>query len=282
LAWLTLGVFVPVFGQNVLVSDYKGKLLPVVRASDLRPMVEVDGKLKLGDGRRFGLVKVPEYLPVFVSVRNLDVGSQYVDMNGSDINHDFRFRARLETPYRLEDVFVVLEMETDSAGKTIFLSEVGDLAPHRPKSIFLRIPMNSALGSGHYKLHLFSHGAEVFHSKLDPTYCDAVVDQMVHKRLAGVTNAAPTLFVGPGPEYPAALLKKNLVGHVVISLRIGANGRVYDPAVVSASDPAFGEAALTAVRLWRYLPRVEDGRPVETRASLPMDFPPPEEDAKKP
>jgi TonB family protein len=47
---------------------------------------------------------------------------------------------------------------------------------------------------------------------------------------------------------------------------------VIDPVVKSASDPAFGEAALGAVKLWRFLPRVKDDYPPETRADVPVVF----------
>ena len=43
----------------------------------------------------------------------------------------------------------------------------------------------------------------------------------------------------------------------------------------SASDPAFGEAALAAIRMWRFLPSVRNGTPVATNAVIPFVFDPP-------
>ena len=175
----------------------------------------------------------------------------------------------------------MLELDTESAGKVIFLSEVGELVPRDPKYLSLRVPTMSGLGAGHYQIHLFTKGAEVLHSELDPSYRESVVDRMTEKRIETVTNAMPKIFIGPQPEYPAALLKTKTSGQVIVSLRIGANGRVYDPVVKKASDPAFGESALAAVRLWRFLPQVKNGRPIETHADMPVDFAPPQDKPKK-
>jgi len=65
------------------------------------------------------------------------------------------------------------------------------------------------------------------------------------------------------------------------TLRVGTTdrrGAVLDPSVVTATAPEFGEAALAAIRQWRFLPKVKAGRPLETRATMPFDFCPPEKD----
>lgn len=280
LALLACGT-APLSAQNMLLTEYKGKYLPVVRARDTRPFVEIEGKPVMTDGRRYALYGVPEYLPAFISVRDIEVGTFHVDMSGSEMNHEFRLRADFETAYWLDDVFIVLELDTDSSGKVLFLYEVGNLKPREPKSLSLRVPLTSGLGQGHYKIHLFSKGEEVLHSQIDPTFREAVVDRMTAKRIESIKDAAPKLLVGPAPEFPKALLKAGKSGHAVVSLRIGANGRVYDPTLKSTTDSAFGEAALAAVRMWRFLPQVRNGRPVETRADLPIDFDPPPETPKK-
>jgi TonB family protein len=267
--------------QNVLFTEYDGKFLPVVRARGTQPFVEVAGKQVAAYGHRFALQKTEEYLRFFVAVRNVEVKTTYLDASGSEMNHDFHFRAWLETPYWLDDVFVVLELDTERAGKVLFLHEVGRLEAREPKQLSLLVPMTTAMGTGRYQFHLFAGGAEVLHSNIDPMYREEVVDRMTAKRIASVKDADPKPYFGPGPEYPAAFRKTKTKGAAVISLRIGANGRVYDPAVKSATDPAFGETALVAVRMWRFFPRVKNGRPVESSVDFPFDFTPPEKPAKK-
>lgn len=282
LALLLLGASAaPLGAQNILYTNLDGKFLAVRRAQGNRPCVQIDGREKIADGNRYVLQKTPEYLPMFISVRNLEVKSEHLNLNGSSLNHEFTLRAWLETPYFLDDVFLVLELDTDSAGKVLFLQEIGQLEARLPRLLSVRVQLASGLGSGKYQLHLFSGGREVLHSNIPAQKRDAAVDQMTARRITGVEDAPPQPLIGPGPEYPPALLKAKTSGQAVISIRIGANGQVYDPKVKSATDPAFGESALTAVRLWRFLPKVREGRPQEARVDVPFNFAPPVKPAKK-
>ena len=84
-----------------------------------------------------------------------------------------------------------------------------------------------------------------------------------------------TEVVSRAAQLAAALRKAGVKGKAVVTVRITPQGTVRDPVVESASDPAFGEAALAAVRQWRFIPRVEDGRAVEARVNMPFVFAPP-------
>jgi len=267
----------PLAAQQLLYTEYAGQMHLVRRARDTRPCVEVEGKLVTAPGDRYALRKIDEYLPVFISVQDLNVRTTHLEIVGSptQLNHEFHFKARFETPYRLDDVFMVLDLDTESAGKTLFLCEIGQLTPREPKPVALTIPLAYALGSGHFHIHLFVGGPEALHSAIPFAEREAALDRMVAKRIQAAGDAEPKLFIGPTPEYPSSLRKAKAKGQTVVSVRIGTNGRTLEPVVKSASDPAFGEAALAAVRLWRFLPKVKDGRPVETKAEIPFDFAPP-------
>jgi periplasmic protein TonB len=82
----------------------------------------------------------------------------------------------------------------------------------------------------------------------------------------------PKIFVAAAPEYPPSLVSANLRGQAMVAFRIGPNGAVYNPVVQSATDPAFGEAALAAVRVWRFLPAVKDGAAVGIDVVIPVVF----------
>ena len=72
----------------------------------------------------------------------------------------------------------------------------------------------------------------------------------------------PAVLASPAPEFPAAARGGPTAGTVVVKYFVDTTGRVRLPTVVSATDPAFGAAALAAIRQWRYeAPRI-DGRPV--------------------
>ena len=72
----------------------------------------------------------------------------------------------------------------------------------------------------------------------------------------------PALVHQVPPEFPPSLRHRVAHGTVVVKYFVDATGRVRLPTVISASEPAFGEAALTAMRQWRYDPPRIDGRPV--------------------
>lgn len=75
------------------------------------------------------------------------------------------------------------------------------------------------------------------------------------------------------PKYPERARKKGISGRVELSLLISAAGAVQDPRVLSASPAGvFEEAALSAVRGWRFQPAMYDGRPVAIRVTLPLSF----------
>ncbi len=263
--------------QSVLCVEHEQKIYAVRKVRESRAYIEVDGKLVPAHGRRCALKKAEEYLPFFISVAGKElVSSRSGDFeSGREYNHQLHFRGTFTSPYLLEDVFLVLEMETQNAGKELFFYEVGRLEPNTPQPLSVTTTLGDSMGHIRYTLHLFSGGSEVLHSDQSPQFRDAVLDRIVARQIATVRQAAPKFFLGPEAEYPAALRKSGIKGSVTLALRIDPRGAVLDPVVQNASDPAFGEAALAAVRQWRFLPRIENGRPQEARTTLPIDFEPP-------
>jgi periplasmic protein TonB len=75
-----------------------------------------------------------------------------------------------------------------------------------------------------------------------------------------------------GLLYPFELKRAGIEGEAVIEFVVDVSGSVRDIRIVSASRPAFGQAAAEAVAKWRYKPGIKDGRPVNTRMRIPMSF----------
>ena len=71
------------------------------------------------------------------------------------------------------------------------------------------------------------------------------------------------LLAGADPAYPAAARAAGIEGQVQVAYDVTAAGRV-ENAVVLTAEPAgvFEEAALAAVRSWRFRPAIERGVPV--------------------
>ncbi len=265
----------PLAAQSLLYTEHEGQMHLVRGARGIQPMVKVNDKLVASFGRKYILQKTDEYLPLTVFLNDVEVKTGGLNVSGRRMNSSFSFRAVFEAPFDLPNVFLVVELETKQDGKVIFLHEVGNLAPHESRLVDAGLPLAGSIGPGQYHLHVFSDGEEMLHSQMKPEYRERVLDELTAKRITGVRDSGPKLFVRALPQYPAALKQAGAAGQAVIALRIGANGRVYDPAVKSATDPAFGEAALAAMRLSRFLPRVQGGHPVEAVVEVPVEFTPP-------
>ena len=280
LAWLFLllaGVLVPLAAQTALYVQDGAEARLVQAYLRERPLVEKNGKLVEPSGARCALEQVDEYLPIHIAVRDWDVHASELGLigTGDTLNKTISMGGELESPTDLDRVFLVVELNSKDRGKLLFGWEVGRLEAHQSNSFSLRLPLSTGIGEGNYRVHFFVNGREVFNSMMPMGTMDNAIHRMVQKRIAGVKDAEPRLFVCTAPEYPKAFRKAKENGSVTVTFRIMANGSVLDPQVDSATDPALIEPTLAAVRQWYFLPRIRNGRPVETTVKLPVNFAPP-------
>jgi TonB family protein len=73
------------------------------------------------------------------------------------------------------------------------------------------------------------------------------------------------------PQYPEKARKKRIEGDVRIRIKIGKDGVPSDLAVLSG-DPLLVDAALKAVRQWRYEPVKRNGVPAEMETTIDVYF----------
>jgi len=73
------------------------------------------------------------------------------------------------------------------------------------------------------------------------------------------------------PEYPQEARTKHIQGVVTLDVQVGGEGAVHNVAVVEG-DPLLAEAAVAAVRQWRYQPNMVDGQPVEMQTRIKIRF----------
>jgi TonB family protein len=76
------------------------------------------------------------------------------------------------------------------------------------------------------------------------------------------------------PVYPPELLQQGVEGTVLIRTTISRDGIPVNPHVLNGDeiDPRFAEAALDAVRQWRYQPTKLNGDPVDTETTIDVTF----------
>lgn len=84
------------------------------------------------------------------------------------------------------------------------------------------------------------------------------------------TNPVPEHVVQP--DYPAEMVESGEEGEAVIRASISKTGDVVEVSVVSATNPAFGESAIAAVKQWKFKPATKDGIPSQVVVNLPVRF----------
>ena len=77
------------------------------------------------------------------------------------------------------------------------------------------------------------------------------------------------------PIYPAELREQQPPGKATVEFIVDRDGRVRLPLVKSATHPAFGWAAATALSQWVFEPPQRQGHATEVRVSIPVNFQPP-------
>jgi protein TonB len=82
---------------------------------------------------------------------------------------------------------------------------------------------------------------------------------------------APTKIRDVRPSYPRAAASARVQGIVIIEATIGSDGRVQNTRVLR-SIPLLDEAALDAVKQWRYEPTLLNGVPVPVIMTVTVQF----------
>jgi protein TonB len=99
---------------------------------------------------------------------------------------------------------------------------------------------------------------------------DPLLDPTRGVRVGG-TIREPVKIRHVAPAYPADARAAGVQGIVIIEALIGTDGTVI-AAKVLRSVPMLDDAALEAVRQWRYTPTLLNGEPVEVRMTVTVNF----------
>lgn len=75
------------------------------------------------------------------------------------------------------------------------------------------------------------------------------------------------------PKYPRVAARRGIEGVVTVQFIITKDGTVRDAKVIEAKPSSvFNDAAITAVRKWKFKPKLVDGQPVERQATQEIEF----------
>ena len=108
---------------------------------------------------------------------------------------------------------------------------------------------------------VFPFGKDM-HRAAEEDYRDRPVTEPVAVPSLQALPQSPKALVQPMPAYPLALLPRKVAGTAVVRFYVDEDGRVRLPEVIQATEPEFAEAALAAVKQWRYEPPQLGGRRV--------------------
>lgn len=101
--------------------------------------------------------------------------------------------------------------------------------------------------------------------------CQPVVQPPVQKPLPVSHLSEAQLIHRVEPVYPRIAVLTGIQGEVTLHAIIAKDGTIQSLSV-SSGHPLLAQAALEAVRLWRYRPYVLNGYPVEVETFITVDF----------
>jgi protein TonB len=73
------------------------------------------------------------------------------------------------------------------------------------------------------------------------------------------------------PKYPKKALKKHIQGDVVLKVSIDKSGNVTEVKAMKG-EPILANAAVNAVKQWKYKPHLLNGEPVELATTVVIQF----------
>ena len=73
------------------------------------------------------------------------------------------------------------------------------------------------------------------------------------------------------PVYPKDLRKQRIQGMVTLSVGISKDGDVIDAKLISG-HPGLGQAAIDAVKQWKFKPYLLDGNPIDIQTDIAVNF----------
>ncbi len=265
--------------QVALGVEVAGETLVVQEVRDGAYYAVKDGTLvRAGRQAQLNLIQLNEYLPFLVEVTDERASSPSKSRRGAAaaekdfVSGEFQFHATLSSLYRLGNVFIVLDLSPEAGPRRLYAKEVGTLVPNQKKTVSVTVPLRERLGGGRYRFYVISDGAEVLTTKMPEHVRDSKLRRMVASRVAGVRNAEAKPLFGPDPTYPKGTKGSAGGDEVVLRFKVDIHGQPSSFAVVSTSQDALIPAAMATAAQWRFLPKVVDGRAIETTVEMPFVF----------
>jgi len=228
-------------------------IIAVVAIAVLAPVVAITAQAQAARGSVVGVVEDPSsaHIPnCQVTAKNLDGTNQ--EMTRANAAGEYSFAAIPPGRYTLE---------FRSAGFAIFRAEVtveaGKVA---------RVDANLEIGA-------VSEAVVVKGQKPAAAAAATPMTGAPQRIRVGGNVQATKLISMPQPEYPAELQQLGIKGAVVMRAVISKTGDLLHLEAISTNvDARLVQAAMDAVRQWKYQPTLLNGQPVEVVTTITVDF----------
>lgn len=85
--------------------------------------------------------------------------------------------------------------------------------------------------------------------------------------------AAPAHGVNPPPDYPEEARRRGMEGRVALRVQVNSDGTATRVTLQQTSGhPLLDQAALKAVRWWKFLPAMKNGEPIPCEIEFPVVY----------
>jgi protein TonB len=101
-----------------------------------------------------------------------------------------------------------------------------------------------------------------------------MLDQPLYAGFGGVTNPELIASSKKLPVYPELARRAKVQGQVILQAVVHKDGTVGEITVLKnpGAKLGFDEAAISAVKQWRYKPGLQNGKPVDVYFTIIVDF----------
>jgi len=83
---------------------------------------------------------------------------------------------------------------------------------------------------------------------------------------------APHATYAPDADYPEKARRAKDRGVVLVDLVVGTDGLPHDVKIFRGATPALDQAAIDAVKRWKFTPAAKDGHPVAVQTKVEVSF----------
>jgi TonB family protein len=267
----------PQLVRAAVVPDENKTSAVATRVTANVEIADKNGALQIVQSSNFRFPPAPVWSPGVIDVAHLPVEIEA----GQGLVHAHGY---VKSDTALSNCYIVIVASSPVKGgppdKEIFFYPVPDTGSQikMPAGEVIPFEHEWALqpqfddAAGTYELHFFSDGMEIPTTQMKPEEIAAARAKTEGYLLRAHPDSPIALVTGVKPIYPDELKAKNLAGSATLHCRVDRDGNVAAANVVSATDPAFGRAAVAAVRQWKFAPAVSNHHYVEQVVEFPVNF----------